>query len=40
MDRIDPPVSVDNPVNESSRAFILSLPEKMPSDDFTQVDYF
>ena len=40
MDLIDPPVIIGDPANEASRSFILSLPEKMPSDDLTQVDYF
>lgn len=38
MDLIDPPVIIGDPANEASRSFILSLPEKMPSDDLTQVE--
>uniref|UniRef100_A0A915NP41 Guanine nucleotide-binding protein G(s) subunit alpha n=3 Tax=Meloidogyne TaxID=189290 RepID=A0A915NP41_9BILA len=39
MDLIDPPVIIGDPANEASRSFILSLPEKMPSDDLTQEFY-
>lgn len=37
MDDIDPPVRVDDPATEPSRAFILGLPINMTPDEYPPV---
>jgi hypothetical protein len=37
MDEIDPPIFMDDPANQASKAYILSFPSTMAPDDFPQV---